>query len=635
MKKLSLALVMSLITVAGFGQQLDQLIDYSRVIVKFETGIEQQTQRDMLKSVKGLSDHLVFLQAPELVIAYTSFDTSQPNILLKFKAVFDNLVYTEGVSYVGPYLKNAEGTEFGILDKIFVKPENPDKNHFWIEWFFQRGLKVPTVKASNTFDGVWEVSGIRSGLELFQLAVSLNQEEWTVFAEPNYLLQPLVHTNDPLLSQQWAIDNLGTPQQGNGTPGADMEIRLAWQITTGDPSIKVAVMDSGVDTIHWDLVDNLLPGYDAFGQGTNGFPTPNFPQDGHGTACAGIIAAKGDNGQGVAGVAYDASIIPVRMFFYADTSLMGVPLGVIPVSTSEVLADGTQWAWQNGADIQSHSWSLPDLFLTAGILPGDPALVEMAIADAASMGRGGKGSLLFFSSGNEGDPPNWPGRLPDAMTVNATSMCDEAKTPSSCDGQDWTGNWGAELDFGAPGVRVYTVDMMGGSGYNGGIWNCCFNGTSAACPNVSGVAALLLSYDPDLTLSESREILSRSCEKVGGYAYDSLAVYGSWTPELGYGRINAYQALLEAGADPVSIDEPLSENGLAIFPNPASEKVLLRWHGIQEIKQVRIYNAVGAVVHSANFSTELNISHLSNGIWVIEAELDDGSSVVKKLVIAR
>lgn len=617
------------------GRSYIEMIDQSRLIIKFQNGFTEDQQREILENVNGISNHLVFMNDPDLVIAYTVFRDGVDESLPDYFNLFEKCLTINGISYVGPFLENEKGHGFGILDKVFVKTKESASNAAIIERELLKVANNLTIKKSETFNQVLEIEAGGSGMSLLDLAIRLNAEPSIEFAEPNYLLILDSHTNDPILSQQWAIENLGTSQQGNGTPGADMDVRLAWQITTGDPDIKVAVMDSGVDTVHFDLVDNLLPGYDAFGEGTNGYPTPNFPEDGHGTACAGIIAATGDNGEGIAGVAYDASIIPVRIFRYADTSLMGVPLGVIPVSTSEVLADGIQWAWQNGADIQSHSWSLPDLFLTAGILPGNPALVEMAIAEAAVMGRGGKGSLLFFSSGNEGDPPNWPGRLPDAMAVNATSMCDEAKTPTSCDGQSWTGNWGDNLDFGAPGVRVYTTDMLGPNGYNNGIYNCCFGGTSAACPNVSGVAALLLSYDPELTLDESREILSRGCEKVGGYAYDSLAVYGTWTPELGYGRINAYHVLLEAGADPVSVETLVSDNELSVFPNPASEKIFINWQGIEAIQSVEVINVLGHSVVISDVISELSIAHLPVGVYFVKINFEENKTLTRKLVISR
>jgi subtilisin family serine protease len=159
----------------------------------------------------------------------------------------------------------------------------------------------------------------------------------------------LMHTvsdcsvDDPRYNRQWNLKNDGSSLQGNGTVGADIDVEAAWAITTGSPNIKIAIIDSGVDTLHPELLGKLLPGFDAFDAGTNGYPIPNFPSDGHGTACAGIAAATTNNNLGVAGVCQDCQVIPIRVFEYVD---FGGATGVIPWSTTDVFINGLSWMWQ-------------------------------------------------------------------------------------------------------------------------------------------------------------------------------------------------------------------------------------------------------------------------------------------------
>jgi subtilisin family serine protease len=349
--------------------------------------------------------------------------------------------------------------------------------------------------------------------------------------------------DDTHYNRQWSLKNVGSPIQGNGTPGADIDIELAWEITTGNPDIKIAIMDSGVDFLHADLASKMLPGFDAMGTETEGYPTPNFPGDGHGTACAGIAAAETNNQLGVAGVCQDCSIVPVKIFAYQN--IFG---NVIPFSTVESFINGISWQWQvAGVDISSNSWGLTDEFLA--FFPGQDLLADVAIDEAIENGRGGLGLPMFFSSGNTGDVddmPIWPSRNSNTIAINATSMCDERKTATSCDNENWEGNWGPGLDVSAPGVRISTTDMTGSNGYNGSDYTHSFNGTSAACPMVAGIAGLVLSEHPYLSRLELEGAIKRGCEKVGGYEYNTITEHGSWSAETGHGRVNAHLALIEA-----------------------------------------------------------------------------------------
>jgi len=365
--------------------------------------------------------------------------------------------------------------------------------------------------------------------DLFQLAERLEQNSTVIFVTPNFTRFLKPHTNDPLLNSQWSINNQGYL---GGTIDSDMDIDDAWAISTGT-NIKVAIIDEGVDLTHTDLSPNLLAGYDATDINLNGAPNTSN-DDGHGTSCAGIVSAVGNNGIGVVGVAYNAKIIPVRIGYSNGLALTDPNRAWI--TNDNWIANGITWAYQNGADILSNSWG--------GGSPS-PAITN-AINNAVNNGRSGKGATVLFSSGNSNTNVSYPANLPNAIAVGATSMCDQRKTPTSCDGETlWGSNFGTEIDIVAPGVKIYTTDISGSDGYASGDVVANFNGTSSACPNAAGVAALILSVNPNLTQNEVREILETSTDKISGYSYTSSSsnINGTWNNQVGYGRVNAFKAV--------------------------------------------------------------------------------------------
>lgn len=351
--------------------------------------------------------------------------------------------------------------------------------------------------------------------ELFKIVSNLNKEDGVIYSEPNFvsLIKPF---NDPFLDSQWSIENNGYL---GGTVGADMKVKPAWNISTG-AGVKVAVLDEGVQLDHPDLVDNLLPGLDATASGSSMGGSSVF--DGHGTRCAGVIAAVNNN-IGVRGVAYDAKIIPVRI---------GKSGGLSWIVSSDTLAYAFEWAKDNGADIISNSWG--------NILPSKT--LEDEIYDCVTNGREGKGCVVLFATGNSNASVSYPAKLPYVIAVGGSSMCDERKSFTSCDNKSGGSNYGDSLSFVAPGVDIYTTDRN--SNYTSD-----FRGTSAACPNAAGVAALVLSINPDLTSTQVRDIMERNADKIGGYNYQTKPGYpnGTWEEETGYGRLNAYKAVMDAG----------------------------------------------------------------------------------------
>ena len=363
-----------------------------------------------------------------------------------------------------------------------------------------------------------------------------------VYAQPSFwrIIQPY----SSFYRDQWGLNNTG---QLGGIPGIDINAPEAWGLATGN-GVKIAVVDEGIDLSHPDLFANLLTGYDATdGQygGINGGCKGN---DAHGTACAGIVAAI-NNDIGITGIAYNSNIIPIRIAY-------GNNGGWITYDTW--IADGLNKAQEEfKADVISNSWG-------GG---SNSEIINSAIQNAVTNGRNGKGCIVVFASGNYNGSIIYPANSnPDILTVGAISLCGERKSPLSCDGEMWGSNYGKQLDIVAPGVLIPTTDIQGSFGYNpnnhihvnlGGnkvnsdytnrdytIW---FNGTSSACPHVSGVAALVLSANPNLTGQEVRDIIEKTAQKVRPdlYSYNSDQSHsnGTWNNEMGYGLVDAYAAV--------------------------------------------------------------------------------------------
>lgn len=428
--------------------------------------------------------------------------------------------------------------------------------------------------------------------------------------------------NDPLYARQWAIENTGSALQYNGTPDADMSVDSAWTLSTGDVSIKIAVLDSGVDTLHEDLTGKLLPGFDGFADSTGdtkGYPTPNFSSDGHGTACAGIIGATGDNGLGTAGIAYGSQLIPIRIFYYQN---YGGSIGVQATTNTNALVSGAAYAWRIAdADIMSVSAGLSTLFIAA--LQIDTAALNAEIGEAHTDARNGKGIAMFFSAGND-DVADvlWPGNLDITIAIGATSMCDERKNPSDCSGENWGGTYGEKLDVSAPGVKISTCDMMGSNGYSSSNYTYTFNGTSAACPNAAGVGALILSVNPNLFAEDVRTILNQTADRVPGYVYDSTSVYGTWNEEMGHGRVNAFEAVqLAQTFTPSGLNE-IASMAVQLYPNPTSG--VLHFTSEEWIRKVEVFDLFGRkLMAKEGFNVEtIHVGSLQNGEYLIRLSSD-------------
>ncbi len=344
------------------------------------------------------------------------------------------------------------------------------------------------------------------------------------YSEPNLFFTNLLQVpNDPLFTQQWAHKNTGNNIPGGvvGISGCDMRTDSAWGISMGSPNVIVSIVDTGIDTLHEDLSSRIINGLsiDTY----NNLPYA-WDDYNHGTACAGIVAATGNNNIGVIGVAPESRIFGVKIFNSAGST------------NSTAIINGLIAAWQRGSWVSSNSWG-----------GGSPVTAaDNAISDGVNFGRNGKGVIWSFAAGNDNSSLSWPSTNTNVLSVGGLAPCNQRKSPSSCDGETWWGaNYGTGLEIVAPAVKIYTTDRSGSVGYTTGNYVSDFNGTSSATPNASGVAALILSVDSSLTWQQVRERICLTADKVGSYTYNQPGQLGlgGWNNEMGYGKINAYEVL--------------------------------------------------------------------------------------------
>ncbi len=430
---------------------------------------------------------------------------------------------------------NIPGEEIGLDNKVFIEYKKEPDRKFIKEIEKEHNLRAiwhfpekPTACIFELTDSA-KVNPIKVSRELVKSKKIKAAEPCLIEAKIGRAIP-----NDVGFRSQWHLMNIG---QGGGVPGADCNASEAWDYTWGDPAIKVAIIDDGFDLSHPDfyIPGKIVAPYDATQHDTN--PLPSGFSENHGTSCAGVALAA--RGSGIAiGVAPDCSFIPIR-----HAGRLG--------DYDEALA--FYHAFKNGADVISCSWGPPDAYQNK--LWPLPGLTRHVIDICVEKGRNGKGIPIFFAAGNGNELLDLDGYA-DYEGVIAVAAC------TNEDKKAWYSDYGKNVWVTAPSnggtLGIFTTDRTGPDGYSwDSDYTSSFGGTSAAAPLVAGVAALILSANPELKLDQVKEILKKTAVKINkdnsleyedtwGKKYTDAYNKSGHSDVYGWGRVDAGAAVREA-----------------------------------------------------------------------------------------
>jgi subtilisin family serine protease len=497
-------------------------------------------------------------------ICLVTLDASQ-----KKEALKNSLRQIKGIKSIQPLYLTDEGDELGVTDEIVLQFNKDVSQHEMDE--LHKKYQVAIKKVTD----LYHLISIPVDADALEIANQYQLSGLVNFSHPNFIAKIELHRTipaDPYFVNQFYLYNTGQtmPDGHSGTAGADINIPDAWDITKGNSDIIVAVLDQGVVANHPDLPNSRQVRLNGsnFGDGDVNNPSPTG-NDNHGNACAGIIAAS-QNNEGIAGIAPNCKIMPIRIFNSDDTGI-----------SSTQLADAITFAKNNGAHILSNSWgynsSNPNLY----------PVIKSAIEDATTTGRNGKGCVVVFAAGNTANhvsgsngyitfPSNV--NVSGVLTVGASDRYDQQSNYSPT--SNLSSSYNQIVDIVAPSHKAYscqistetfeiwTIDMFLSAGYNPVKNSDCgslpevgtympdsgvnyhaytgyFGGTSASCPEVAGVAALILSLNPSLTQKQVADIIESTARKAGGYSYQTTSGIpnGTWNSQMGHGVLDACAAI--------------------------------------------------------------------------------------------
>jgi subtilisin family serine protease len=368
---------------------------------------------------------------------------------------------------------------------------------------------------------------LSSSVDIFRVLENLNSSDLIGFAEPNMIDRAEYFPNDYYFANgtQWWLHNYGQNPPG-GIIGADIKAPTAWDVSSGNLQVLIAILDSGLPLFqgfpfHQDLWDTAryVLGMDLVGDGES--VKDNY---GHGTHVLGIIAATTNNETGVAGVDWNCRILIDQVF-----DSQGI---------------GTHNTFKNGV-LHAVDYGVRAINYSGGGLASSTKEEAVRYADSNDV-------LLVSAAGNEnGDsvvyPAHYADTYPNVMAVSATTCHDKLAGYS---------NYGPSISVAAPGGQGtpwdendifsttpnYAVTLNASPYYLTQTYGY-MAGTSMSCGMVTGLASLLLSIEPNFTAPELREIIEESADQVGDYMY---YIETGKSYELGHGRINCYNALVLA-----------------------------------------------------------------------------------------
>ena len=414
----------------------------------------------------------------------------------------------------------------------------------------------------------------------------LSYIEW---AEPQYVRRVTVVPNDPSLSSEYNL--------------ALIQAEEAWNITEGDTSVIIGIVDTGVDWSHPDLYANIWHnpnwqtdtqypgdsiGWDFGGNGNGNLPTPdNNPIEDnpyHGTLVAGTADAVTNNGVGVAGIGFNCKIMPVKVTQANQLD---------PTSGDPYILygfEGIKYAVDHGAKVINCSWG-----------GGGYSQAEQDIIDYANS----KGALVVAAAGNDGVSESfYPASYQHVLSVAATDQNDKLA---------YFSNYGENIDVCAPGVSIYSTWQP--NNYTSG------DGTSFSSPLAAGLAALVFSHFPNYTPDQVAQQIRVKCDNIDN-------INPSFKYQLGGGRINAYKALSNTNAEAVRAtgfqfsDAAPDGNGDSVFE--PGETITIKANFTNYLKPINNLS-VSLISMNPAYATVVNGSFTKSGVSTLVTFDNSGS----------
>lgn len=517
------------------GEKIYLTLDKSALSISVFQNFQKPSLNNVGLKSYDLRDDNSLNTPSNLKYATIEFETTPSD--LEYLQKVNSIKNTQDIRTVYPNFIGENNIKIGLSDYLYVKLKDPNDYSILQQKAAEKDL---TIIEQDPFMPLWYILRCTPNTIEHSLNVANSLFETGLFASAvpdlltNINLPSTINTacaNDTNFGDLWGLQN-------NANPDIDINICDAWTITEGT-GIKVAVIDTGIELTHDDLVDNLSPlSYDT---ATNSSPSVisynnSLPQ--HGTFVAGVIGAIKDNNLQVVGVAPKSTLISISFDIANDSNILFN------------LSQGINWAWQNGADVINNSWN--------SHLQFDP--IDDAIENALNNGRNGLGTVVVFAVGNDDSTVNYPANTNnDILAVGALNRNGTRSIFS---------NFGTKLDVVAPGEEITSTTLFNAITES--------QGTSYAAPYSSGVAALILSVNPCLSPRQVNNILESTAQKVGGYNYTNVnyRFNGIWNGEMGYGLIDAYEAVQMAqsmGSTSLDLHIKDSFDDSGAEPNNATE----------------------------------------------------------------
>lgn len=432
--------------------------------------------------------------------------------------------------------------------------------------------------------------------DLFSLANAYMETGLFEYVEPNYIGygggQQHVMANNPddtYYSRQYYLQNDGSFSLSNAKNDADIDMELAWEIETGDTSITVAILDSGLKLDHpefegriWTNGKEELNGIDDDGngyiddiEGWDFVNTDNDPTDdhGHGTNVTGIIGASSNNSRGYAGMDWNCKLMICKVINESNFGYYSW------------WADAIYYAVDNGADVINMSLGGS----------GSSKLLQDAVDYAYS-----KGVVVVACTMNTNvGTPFYPAGFPNAIAVGATNPDDSRSVPFFWDAESGS-NYGPHVDVVAPGNYIYGLSYNSNTNY-GSYWG----GTSQAAPQVAALSSLLLAQNPQRTPDDIRSIIRSTAEDQVGNPDEDTEGFDQY---YGYGRINANMALQ---SQITSVVGTITKPKVSIYPNPNQGTFFVK--GLIAGQRIRVLNFLGAEIYNEEVRQNADLKQLNLG----------------------